>query len=79
MSSRKIGPRRLLLSDLTMKKTTTVKLLLIYLICIHILGYKIKSLSLLRRNLHKIRREHAVSSPSVADAHSLRICRGVFC
>ena len=44
-------PGDLQLSDLTMKKTTTAKLLLIYFIRIHILtlDYKIKSLTLLKQ------------------------------
>ena len=62
----------LLLSDVIMKKTTIAKLLLTYLICMHIhtLGYKIKSVTLLKQiNFTKQTRiklaGNAVSSPAV--------------
>ena len=50
-SATKSVPCDLQLSDLTMKKTTTTKLRLTYLIRIHIhtLDYKIKSLTLLKQ------------------------------
>ena len=49
-SAAKLVPGDLLLSDLAYEKSTTTKLLLTYLICIHIhtQGYKIKSLTLLK-------------------------------
>ena len=65
-------------SDSTITETTTAKLLVTYLICIrmHTLGYKIKSLTLLKRiNFTKQTRVklagNAVLSPSVAATRSL--------
>ena len=89
-STIKSVPGDLLLSDLTMKKTTTAKLLLTYLICTlyimytHPLGYKIKSLTLLKRiNFTKQTRVkltgNTVSLPSVSAMcrSGFRVCLGL--
>ena len=74
-SATKSVPGDLLLSDLTIKKTTTAKLLLTYLICIriHTPGYKIKSQTLLKQInfIKQICIKLTVSSPSVAATRSL--------
>ena len=67
----------LLLSDLrvSMEKNTTIKVLLTHLICIHlhILGYKIKSVTLPKHIYftEQTRIKLTVSSPSEAATHSL--------
>ena len=65
----KLVPGNLLLSDLIMKKTTTTKRLLTYLICIriHTQGHKIKSLTLNKQaETNKLRK---TNSPATQCRH----------
>ena len=65
---RKIGPWRSFTFWLNFEKTTTAKLLLTYLICIricmHTPGYKIKSLTLLKRTNFTKQNKLAKNSPA---------------